>query len=121
MKGFIALTSVLIISVVVLSITLTVVYLSIGQGQAGLALTKGEDQLNFVEGCLEDALLKVRANASYSGGSITRPEGTCIVTVSQVGNTYTVTATSASVTYKRTVQAQATRGSSLVLNLWKEI
>ena len=120
-KGFIALTSVLVISVVVLSITLTIVYLSIGQGQSSLALSKGEDQLAFAEGCMEDALLKVRANSSYAGGSITRPEGTCAITVSQVGNVYTITSAGITTAYKRTIQAVATRGSSIVITSWKEI
>lgn len=121
MKGFIAITSVLIISVVILAITMTVVYLSVGQGQSALALTKGEEQLHLVEGCMEDALLKIRASGSYAGGSITRPEGTCSITVGQAGNVYTVTATSTSTTYKRSVQAVVTRGSSITITSWKEI
>ena len=120
-NGFIALTSILVISVVILSITLTVVYLSVGQGQSSLAITKGEDQLNFVEGCMEDALLKIRANASYAGGTITRPEGSCSITVSQVGNIYTVNSTGSVLNYKRTVQVNATRSSTIVINSWKEI
>ena len=120
-KGFIALTSVLVISVVVLSITLTIVYLSIGQGQSSLALSKGEDQLAFVEGCMEDALLKIKVNSSYAGGSITRPEGTCTITVSQAGNVYTMTSMGTTSVYKRTIQVVATRGSSIVITSWKEI
>ncbi|MEI6326749.1 MAG: hypothetical protein WCO78_01360 [Candidatus Roizmanbacteria bacterium] len=120
-KGFIALTSVLIVSVVVLSITITVIYLSIGQGQSALATYKGEEQLTFVEGCMEDALLKIKANAGYSGGSITRPEGTCTITVSQAVNVYTVTATGITTLYKRTIQTIATRGSNIIITSWKEI
>lgn len=120
-KGFIALTSVLIIGVVVLAITVTVVYLSIGQGQSSFALTKGENQLGLVEGCMEDVLLKIRASASYAGGSITRPEGTCTITVSSVGNVYTVTATSISTDYRRTVRSVVTRASTMILTSWKEI
>lgn len=120
-SGFIALVSMLTISAVVLSITLTVVYLSIGQGQSGLALSKGEDQLTFVEGCMEDALLKIRANASYAGGSITRPEGTCTITVSQAGSEYTVTSTVTNTNYKRTIQAVVTRGATITITSWKEI
>lgn len=120
-KGFIALTSVLVISVVILSVTLTVVYLAVGQGQSSLALTKGEDQLNFVEGCMEDALLKIRANASYVGGTISRPEGTCNITVSQIGNVYTVISTGSTTIFKRTIQVNATRGGTVVINSWKEI
>jgi hypothetical protein len=70
---------------------------------------------------MEDALLKIRANASYAGGTITHPEGACAISVSQVGNTYTVTSTGTVAIYKRTIQVSATRGSTVVINSWKEI
>lgn len=122
-QGFIAITSVLIISAVVLAITINVSLLSIGQGQAGLALTKGEDTLAFVDGCAEDALLKLRASSAYVGGNITRPgvEGTCTVTVASGGSTYTLTVSTINTLYKRTVQVVVNRGSAITLTSWKEI
>lgn len=120
-NGFIAITSVLVISAVVLSIVASVIYLSIGQGQSALALSKGEDAMAFVDGCAEDALLKLRASASYAGGNITRPEGTCSVSVSSVGSTYTLTVATSATLYKRTVQVVAVRGSNITITSWKEI
>src|SRR5258708_427526 len=90
-NGFIAITAVLVIAAVALAIGTTVSLLSSGEGQSSLALFKGEDVLTFAEGCGEDALLKSRQNSSYAGGNITRPEGTCVVTVSKAGNVWTVT------------------------------
>ena len=122
-QGFIAITSVLIISAVVLAITISVSLLSIGQGQAGLALTKGEDALSFVDGCADDALLKLRASATYAGGNITRPEGTCVVSNPQPpsGNTYSFTVSTTNTFYKRTVSIAANRGSAITITTWKEI
>lgn len=120
-QGYIAVITVLIISVVVLSIATTVSLLAIGEGQSGLSLFKGEDTLTFVEGCMDDALLKARNNNTYTSGSITRPEGTCTVTVSKVGTTWTVTATTTNTQYARTVQAVITRGSSMAITSWKEL
>lgn len=119
-QGYVAISMMLILSVVTLSVMVTVAQLGIGEGQASFALTKGEDTLQFVEGCLEDALLKLRASASYTGGSITRPEGTCTITVSNVGTVYTVTATNTVSTYKRTVRAVVNRTSSLAITSWQE-
>ncbi len=118
--GYIALAVVLILTAVILSIMITVAQLGVGEGQASLALSKGEEALQFTEGCMEDALLKIYLNASYSGGIITHPEGTCSITVSQVGSTYTVTATSTATFYNRTVQAVVTRSNSLNITSWKE-
>ncbi|HZE87876.1 MAG TPA: hypothetical protein VE090_06790 [Methylomirabilota bacterium] len=120
-KGYIALITVLIVSAAVLITITTVALLSIGEGQSSFALYKGEDGLNFVEGCMEDALLKARNSSSYAGGTITRPEGTCSITVSTIGSTWTITATTTSTLYKRTVQVVATRGTSFTLVSWREI
>lgn len=120
-SGYVAISILLILTAVILGIIVTVAQLGIGEGQVSLALSKGEDTLHFVEGCMEDTLLKIRSNASYAGGTIAHPEGTCSITVSQVGSTYTVTATTTTTSYKRTVQAVATRGTALSLTSWKEL
>jgi len=120
-QGFIAISSVLIISAVVLVISITVSLLAIGVGQAGLTVFQGEKALGLVEGCMEDALLKVKQNSSYSGGTITRPEGNCIITVSKVGNTWTLISTNSD-PHKRTIQTIINRlGSVISLSSWKEI
>ena len=120
-RGYLAISSILIISAVVLAITVSVSYLAIGEGQSALALYKGENTLSFIEGCMEDALIKLRADGSYSGESITRPEGTCTITISSVGTTYTITATTTDISYIRTVQAVVNRDYSITMTSWKEI
>lgn len=120
-KGFIAIVSVLVISAAVLAIAVTVSTLSIGQEQSSYSLTKGEETLSFIEGCAEDALLKLRASPSYSGGNIIRPEGNCTVSVYQAGNIYTLNVSTLSTNYKRTVQIVANRGSQVTITSWKEI
>lgn len=67
-SGYIALITVIILSAVTMAIGTTVSLLAIGEAQSSQALTKGEETLGFVEGCMEDALLKVRASDSYAGG-----------------------------------------------------
>ena len=121
-SGYVAISIVLILSVISIAVAVTVAQLGIGEGQTSLSHSKGEETLHFVEGCLEDALLKLRASASYAGGTISRPEGSCTITVSSVATTYTVTATTTATTYRRSVQAVVVRGSSAVtLSSWKEL
>ena len=72
-KGFVATTTVLIISAVIVTVVTTMILLSVGEGQAGLALLKGEENLANVEGCVEDVLQKVHDSSSWTGASITRP------------------------------------------------
>ena len=122
--GYVAISIILILTAVVLGIIVTVAQLGIGEGQVSLALSKGEDTLHFVEGCTEDALLKIRSSPSYTGGTISRPEGTCLVTVTG-GGPYTVTASvnnwQGTSGYNRTIQVVVTRGSTMSLTSWKEL
>jgi len=120
-RGYIATSAVLVLMVVVLTIVTTVSLLSIGEAQGSLALTKGEEALSFVEGCVEDAILKTKASPTYNGGNITRPEGTCTVTVSKAGNVWTETISTTDTAYKRTVRVVFTRTSSITLTSWQEI
>ena len=123
-SGYIALSLVLIITAVVITIATTVSLLAIGEAQSGLALSKGEDALLFSEGCMEDALSKARSNAGYTGGTIVHLEGTCTIGVSKAGNVWTMTATITTGVYKRTVQTVFTySGYGPVLNAggWTEI
>lgn len=120
-KGFIAISSVIIVASVVLAISISTTYLMIGEGQSSLASTKGEEVLVFVENCMEDALLKIRNAPTYSGGTIFHPSGTCDITVNRVSNNYTITATSTSFSHVRTIEVQATRTNQLTITSWKEI
>lgn len=122
-KGYIAISTTLIVSVVVLAIAITTSFLSIGEAQSSLSLAKGEGVLALVEGCSEDALLRLRSDANYSGGSITRPEGVCSITqVSKVGTVYTFDISSTNTDYNHTIRIVVNRtGSGLTLVSWQKI
>lgn len=119
--GYIALITVLLVSAVALVTSTTIGLLAIGEVQSAVALSEGDDTLSFVEGCMDDALLKARASDSYAGGSITRPEGTCTITVSKIGNVWTITATTIATQYKRTIQVRATKTTVMTIHSWIEI
>jgi len=122
-NGYIAITTILIVSVVVLALSTTVALVAIGEGQSALSASYGEDELQLVDGCVEDALLKVRASATYNGGTFTRPEGTCSVgsPISKVGTTWTMTVTSQNTKYSRTEQVIIDRiGYKVILSSRKE-
>ena len=120
--GYVAISILLILTAVLLGIIVTVAHLGIGEGQVSLALSKGEDTLTFVEGCVEDGLLKSRADSNYSGGGITRPEGTCSISISKAVIPWTMTVTTLDTKYKRTIEVKYTRNpTGISLSSWKEI
>lgn len=121
-NGFAAISVVLILSVVVISIATTVALLSIGEGQATLSLFKGEDNLSFVEGCMEDAILKIRANTKFAGTTITRPEGTCNISYITSYPNWDITATPSTTLYQRKVEAKFSEdGYGITMTSWREI
>lgn len=121
-KGFIAITSVIIIASVVLAISLSATYLSIGEGQSALSLTEGEHTLNQVESCVEEALFKIRQSPTYAGGTLNHPDGfSCLINVVRVANNYTVTVTNLNSDYTRSIEVAANRTGQLSITSWKEI
>lgn len=120
-EGYIALTTVILLAAIIILITTETSLLAIGEAQSSFALFNGENTLTFVEGCMEDALLKSQASAIYSGGTITRPEGTCSITVTKNVNIWTITATTPNTNYRRTVQTIITRSATVMITSWKEL
>jgi len=66
MRGFAALSLILIISAVMLTVIGTISYTAVGEGQASLALELGEDNLGLVEGCTEALLQNVHDTSGYN-------------------------------------------------------
>lgn len=119
-KGYLAISSILIISAAVLAVTISASYLSIGEGQVSLAQAKSESQLSLIESCLENTLLKLRSNP-YSGGGGVLPEGTCNVIGSDQGNgNYIFYIYSTDVSYYRFIQVSVNRDYSITMTSWKE-
>lgn len=121
-KGFVALSTVLILSVVMLAIVGTVTYTAIGEGQVALSLQQGEAGLNLVEGCTEDLLQKVHDDSAFSGTSVTRPEGTCTYSYTSSGPTnWDVTVSTNYTNEPRRIRVVFTRGANVTLTSWQEI
>jgi hypothetical protein len=121
-KGVVAILVVLMIAAAGILLATTMSLGGIGGAQSSVSLVQGEQTLDFVEGCAEDALLNVWQNANYAGGNIARPEGTCTVGVSTSTNVYTLTVGTIAASYARTIKVVVTRGATnLILSSWQEI
>ncbi|TSC85708.1 MAG: hypothetical protein G01um101416_822 [Microgenomates group bacterium Gr01-1014_16] len=119
--GFVATTTVLIISAVIVAVVTTTVLLSVGEGQAALALLKGEENLANVEGCVEDVLQKIHDSGTYSGTSIGRPEGTCTISYTLGGPTnWDITVSFSGTEYNRKIRVVFTRGAAITILRWEE-
>lgn len=120
--SYIALTTFLILSAVILMAGTTLVLLSIFQAQQGLARERGYQALYLAEGCVADALLSAFYDSGYTGGSETLPEGSCTISVSKVGNNWVITSTATVAGgYTRRVRVNILRSGTIQVLSWKEI
>lgn len=120
-KGYVALSSILVIAAVILTIGISVSLLAISESQLSLADKKKEETVDFVEACVEDALLELNEDSSIPS-TITVPEGSCSVVVnSQSGNDWTFTVSGTRDSHSKDIQVSATRDTTVTITSWKEI
>jgi Tfp pilus assembly protein PilX len=120
-RGYIALTSVLVVGVVLLTIGLSVSLIAISEGQLSLSARRNESALDLTEACVEYALLEL-SNTNSVDTTVTLPEGTCSLVVnSTVGTTWTFTVTGTKETLTKKIQVNAVRGSAVSVTSWLEI
>ena len=120
-KGYIALTTVLVVGVVLLTIGLSVSLVAISEGQLALSGRRNESTLDLAEACVEDALLRLNSTNALNT-TITLPQGTCSLVVnSQVGSTWTFTVTGTAETLAKKIQVTAVRASTVSVTSWLEI
>lgn len=120
-NGFAAITIVLTLLVVSVLFSVTLIFSSIGEVQSSLSLYQGEVALSFVESCGEDALLRLRNDATFSPETITLPEGTCQLSFSGDESDQTLSVTGERDGFMRTIDIRVSRTETgLQLLSWLE-
>ncbi|MBI2031893.1 MAG: hypothetical protein HYT08_04745 [Candidatus Levybacteria bacterium] len=118
-KGYLAISSIIIITAVVFVIAVTVSYLSIGEGQTALSLTKAEQKLNLQDSCAEELLLRLRSNTNPV--AVNLPEGDCNILWSSDGaGNYTIYINSFGSTYGKYFTILANRDYSVTVTSWQQ-
>ena len=84
-KGVVALVTVLIIMVTLVSIGLVIA--AVGRDEIVLSrvIENGENAFAVADACAEEGLQRLKLVPSYSGGSFALEDGTCTVTVTDMG------------------------------------
>ena len=122
--GYIAISSLLVIAVVTLAIGLSVTLLGVNEADSSLSVTKSIEANTIAQSCIEEAFLRLRDNASYTGGSLTVGNGSCTITVAGSGINRTITTVGTLVgppSYVKRIQAIAKRsGNTINLVSWQE-
>jgi len=97
--------------------------MGMGDLELGFSQQSGGDVVLSAESCVEEALIRLSRNASYSGGSLTVGQSTCTISVTGTPcGTCTVTAEATANRYTRKIQAGViVAGSAVDLTSWEEI
>lgn len=93
-QGYIAFSSLLVISAVVLAVSVSVALQGVTESQASLTYKKGQESLVAANGCVEEALIRLRDNVNYTGGNLSLGNSTCVIGLSGVGADRTIVVTS---------------------------
>lgn len=119
-RGYIALSSILVISAIVLVIGISTSLLSVNDLLSSFSGEKSNESIDFVEACVEDALLRLNENNSLPA-NISLPQGTCSVTInSQIGNNWDFTVSGTLNGYQKNINLQAVRDTAVSITGWLE-
>lgn len=118
-SGFILITTTLVLLALSVTLVAATFSFSLGSTARSLALERGEQTLAFADGCMEEALFRIRGDANYGDATIDLEGVTCTVDVERSGDDYTITTETTNSGHTRRVTVQANRGASQVtLTSW---
>lgn len=121
MKGYIALTSVLMITAFIMLAGIFTMVSAIDTIQASFADYQSEDALQNTESCIEDALLYLNKNNALPL-QVNGNGGSCSVTInSQNGNSTTFTIAGNKQSYYKIIQVTVSRTTLLTVLAWSQL
>lgn len=119
-RGVAALLTIVIVAAATLIMAYSASLLGLGELDLGYTAQKGEEAFSVADGCIEEALHRMRLNAGYTGGSLSLTNGSCTITVSG-SNPYTIGAIGTSGDYNKKLEAVITlTGNVITVDSWKE-
>lgn len=116
-KGFIALITVLLVSVSALLIASTLIYLSGSESLQGFQSVESLATLQIGDSCIEEALFRLKNSQAYAGGTIQIGNGTCDVTLTGSGSTRDIIASSSIITQSGSFTRRITASSTMTTNI----
>lgn len=124
-NGFVAIFSIIVICAVALAVAVSISLLGIGEADTSLSYAKGAETQKIAEGCLEEAMLRLRDKSTYSGGSLNIGNGSCTIAVSGTDPDRTIDITATIVgppLYTKKLQITVKKaGNSINIVSWQEV
>jgi hypothetical protein len=115
-----ALVALLCFMAMAITITTAATIVTLVNSQTTSKYALGQEALSIAEAGVDNAMLRLVRDPSYTGETLTVGTGTATITVSGAPS-YTITSVGVMSSFRRTVQATATRlNNTLVISSWRE-
>ena len=119
-NGYVAITSMLVVTAVVIVVGYIVTLSAIGNAQMALGGTQADGAKALAETCVEEVLLKINMTAAVPT-IVTTPLGDCAVTTdAQSGNNYTVSVTATRNNRTKKITVTISRTTTVAVTSWLE-
>lgn len=122
-RGAAALLMIVVIAAAAVSLVTSVVLSGIDDLEQGFSSQVGQDTILTAESCVEEAILRTVRDASYTGGTLTVGQGSCVFTVTggPCGNC-TIVSEATNLDYTRTIEADiSVAGATVSVTRWEEV
>ena len=120
-RGVVTLATTVVIFFVALVLVLSVQFLGVGELLIGFEEGKSEQAFEFADSCVDEAVLRVKRNNSYTGGTLSLEDASCTIVVSGGGSTRTIDVSATVGTITRKIQTVVTiTGSPFSHVSWEE-
>lgn len=124
-EGYIAFTSLLIISTVTIAVATSVALLGVNELKTSLTHKKGQEAYVIAQSCIEESLQRLKNDSSYNGGSLNVGNGSCTINISGTDPDYVIIANgilTGPPDYSKKINAQVKRAQgTIVITNWQEI
>src|SRR3989344_7409009 len=78
LDGFIALTTMIVLSFIVLAVSVSISLLGVGEAKNSLDFRMGREAAIVAKGCAEEGIIRVRKDPlNYVGGTLSIDDGSC--------------------------------------------
>ncbi|MEK9175008.1 MAG: hypothetical protein AAB795_00275 [Patescibacteria group bacterium] len=120
-RGFVALIIVVIIAIVATTIAVSVSLSGLGELAGSYMTLQSHTSFDSADSCIEEALIRLSRNSSYTGGTIVLNNIPCTIIINVAGSNRTITVQSTSTRAVHNIRAEAVLGSAVTLSSWFEI
>ena len=119
--GIAMLMLVIIIGAAALVMAYTASFISLGDISMGYDAHRGAEAFSTADGCMEESLLRLRKDSTYTGGTLSFASSSCIIGVSGGGASRTIIATSTSDNYNSVLNGVIGINSNIItVTSWQE-